>query len=60
MKVSDISVSRNHCHIQYKDGKFTLQDSGSKFGTLSLSKGKIEIPPDTNIGMQIGRTLFIF
>lgn len=60
LKVSDISVSRNHCYIQYKNGKFMLQDSGSKFGTLTLTRGRIEVLPDTNIGMQIGRTLVIF
>lgn len=37
-----------------------LQDSGSKFGTLTLSRGHIEVLPDTHIGMQIGRTLVIF
>ena len=46
--------------ILYKDGKFRLQDSRSKFGTLCLAKGMIEILPDTTTGMQIGRTLMIF
>lgn len=39
LKVSDISVSRNHCAIFYNHGRFWLQDSGSKFGTLILTKG---------------------
>lgn len=60
LKVSDISVSRNHCSIHYKKGKFYLQDQNSKFGTLALSRGMVEILPDTNTGMQIGRTLMIF
>lgn len=36
LKISDISVSRNHCQINYRDGKFWLQDKQSKFGTLVL------------------------
>jgi hypothetical protein len=51
LKVSDITVSRNHCTINYKNGKFYLQDQNSKFGTLALSKGRVEILPDTNTGM---------
>lgn len=60
LKVSDISVSRNHCCIHFRNGKFYLQDQNSKFGTLALTRGRVEILPDTNTGMQIGRTLMIF
>lgn len=64
LKVSDISVSRNHCQIQFKKekngSKFWLQDSLSKFGTLALARGLVEILPGTTTGMQIGRTLMIF
>ena len=59
IKVSDISVSRNHCYIRYNDGKFYLQDISSKFGTLCLNRGKTEIPPGCTMGMQVGRTLFV-
>lgn len=60
LKISDISVSRNHCQIHYRDGRFYLQDSSSKFGTLVLSTGLTEIPPDSTVGMQVGRTLLVF
>mmetsp|Transcript_33032 Transcript_33032/g.50619 ORF Transcript_33032/g.50619 Transcript_33032/m.50619 type:complete len:81 (-) Transcript_33032:1256-1498(-) len=60
LKVSDISVSRNHCEIEYHKGKFRIRDMGSKFGTLTLAQGKIEILPGTLTGMQIGRTLMVF
>ena len=44
LRVSDISVSRKHCVIQYKDGKFMLFDSGAKFGTLvQVKNNKIEV-----------------
>jgi pSer/pThr/pTyr-binding forkhead associated (FHA) protein len=51
LKVSDISVSRNHCQIQYMKGKFLLQDMGSKFGTLVLCKDPVEVPLESTIGL---------
>jgi hypothetical protein len=36
VRVSDISVSRIHAFIAYREGKFYLQDNHSKFGTLKL------------------------
>lgn len=60
IKISDISVSRNHCQIHYKNGKFRLQDTLSKFGTLTLVQGMLEILPETTTGVQIGRTMIIF
>jgi len=53
-------VSRNHCEIEYNKGKFKLKDSASKFGTLTLASGKVEILPGTMTAMQIGRSLVIF
>lgn len=60
LKMSDISVSRNHCAIIYQHDKFWLQDSNSKFGTLVLSKGPVEVVPNTLTCMQIGRNLMLF
>ena len=60
IKISDISVSRNHCQIHFKDKKFWLQDTLSKFGTLTLAQGKVQVLPGTQLGMQIGRNLLIF
>lgn len=34
IKIGDISVSRSHATIQFKNGQFILQDNVSKFGTL--------------------------
>lgn len=34
VKLSDISISRDHSQIFYKDGKFYIKDLRSKFGTL--------------------------
>lgn len=56
VRISDISVSRSHARIYFKDKKFMLEDTGSKFGTLVLSKDDIEINNSNKI-LQIGRTL---
>ena len=34
MRINDISVSRIHSFITYKEGHFRLYDNDSKFGTL--------------------------
>jgi pSer/pThr/pTyr-binding forkhead associated (FHA) protein len=51
IKITDISVSRNHCKINFRNGNFFLEDTGSKFGTLLMSRGKIAIHPYTTIGV---------
>ncbi len=56
VRISDISVSRIHAKIFMKEGKYYLEDTGSKFGTLILSKDQIEINSNPQI-LQIGRTL---
>lgn len=56
VRISDISVSRTHAKIYFKDKKFFLEDTGSKFGTLVLAKDKVEIS-DSPVILQIGRTL---
>jgi pSer/pThr/pTyr-binding forkhead associated (FHA) protein len=57
VRISDISVSRQHARITYKDRKFILEDTGSKFGTLVLAKQPLSIVEKPVI-LQIGRTLF--
>jgi len=56
--VSDISVSRNHSSIHYKDGKFLLFDNNSKFGTLVQVENPVEISPEKTI-LQCGKTVVI-
>ena len=36
LRINDISVSRLHAMIKYKEGRFLLEDNVSKFGTLVL------------------------
>jgi len=56
VRISDISVSRIHSKIFFKDNQFVLEDCGSKFGSLVLAKDAVEIDENTKI-LQIGRTL---
>jgi pSer/pThr/pTyr-binding forkhead associated (FHA) protein len=43
VRVNDISVSRCHAILKYKDDSFFVEDNLSKFGTLVLIKDKLEI-----------------
>jgi len=57
--VSDISVSRSHAFISYREGKFLLFDNNSKFGTLVEINQPLEVQPDKTI-IQCGKTVIIF
>lgn len=57
VRISDISVSRSHAKITFKDKTFKLEDTGSKFGTLVLAKDAVEVTNEPVI-LQIGRSLF--
>lgn len=46
IRVSDISVSRCHATVKFKDNKFIIEDSCSKFGTLVMVKDRIPIVRD--------------
>jgi hypothetical protein len=48
LRINDISVSRLHAMIKYKDGKFLLEDNVSKFGTLVLINKRTPLSPGYN------------
>jgi pSer/pThr/pTyr-binding forkhead associated (FHA) protein len=48
LRINDISVSRLHAFIKFKDGRFLLEDNTSKFGTLVLVKKKTPLIPGYN------------
>lgn len=48
LRINDISVSRCHAIIKFRDGKFYLEDNLSKFGTLVLVKNKTPLVPNFN------------
>jgi pSer/pThr/pTyr-binding forkhead associated (FHA) protein len=62
VRVSDISVSRCHALVKFNDstGRFYLEDNLSKFGTLVLSKGSIDLQPEMTKAVQIGRSVISF
>jgi pSer/pThr/pTyr-binding forkhead associated (FHA) protein len=48
LRINDISVSRCHAIIKFKDHKFQLEDNMSKFGTLVLVKQRTPLIPGFN------------
>lgn len=60
LRINDISVSRLHAIIKYKEGRFLLEDNTSKFGTLVLIKKRTPLVPGFNKAVQIGRTVVNF
>jgi pSer/pThr/pTyr-binding forkhead associated (FHA) protein len=60
LRINDISVSRCHAMVKFKDGKFYLEDNVSKFGTLVLIKKRTSLLPGFNKAVQIGRTVINF
>lgn len=59
LRENDISVSRLHAYIKYQDGKFTITDNNSKFGTLILLRKEHEIGK-RKVAIQTGRTVITF
>lgn len=59
MRIGDISVSRFHAIIKYKDEGFYIEDNNSKFGTLALVQD-ITMKPSLGRAVQIGRTAIYF
>ncbi|CAI2384949.1 unnamed protein product [Moneuplotes crassus] len=59
IRITDISVSRNHALLTYKDGEFYVQDTQSKFGTLILMQSPFPIPytDQWDLTLQIGKNL---
>lgn len=50
--MKDISISRTHCSIEYKNGMLLLRDKVSKFGTLVKIIDEIEFNAETGVQLQ--------
>ena len=50
--MKEISVSRNHCSLLYKNKQLFLKDKGSKFGTLIKLDNEVEFNPQEGISLQ--------
>ena len=57
LRINDISVSRRHASLEYRDDGFYVVDYQSKFGTLVLLSGNVVVPDSTHQTLQIGRTV---
>lgn len=57
LRINDISVSRKHASLEYKNNKFVLTDLKSKFGTLMLISEPVKLSEHNNKTFQIGRTV---
>ena len=60
IRLSDISVSRNHSVISFDNGEFFIDDIGSKFGTLLLIQNNILFLPYKEISIQTGKCHLVF
>jgi hypothetical protein len=60
VRLSDISISRNHAVIRIIGESFFFDDSNSKFGTLVQTCNKITVIPNRQLSLQIGRFFYNF
>jgi len=57
VRIADVSISRCHATIRFKDGNFILEDHSSKFGTLVVIKKPRPVEVGHGMSVQIGRTV---
>jgi hypothetical protein len=60
VRMTDISISRNHAYLKMFNGNFFLEDCASKFGTLTLLRDKISAFHHKNLGIQIRKHFLQF
>ena len=60
VRVNDISVSRTHAIIKFRDNNFLIEDNNSKFGTLVLVKDQIPLEVNHTKAVQVGRSVISF
>lgn len=59
IRMTDISVSRIHAEIRFKNNQFYIVDNNSKFGTLIKLDHKIEMEKNPTT-IQCGRSTYTF
>ena len=57
IKISDISVSRKHSKVRMHNNEFFIEDTKSKFGTLEKINSSFIIRKNTDITLQMNRTV---
>mmetsp|Transcript_105234 Transcript_105234/g.328089 ORF Transcript_105234/g.328089 Transcript_105234/m.328089 type:complete len:415 (-) Transcript_105234:104-1348(-) len=58
VEIHDEYVSRRHAMIQFADGRFLLEDSGSKWGTLVALREELRLGLDHTVSVQVGPAVF--
>ena len=51
VRINDISVSRFHALIKYKDDGFYIEDNNSKFGTIALMRERLKLDEDSTVAV---------
>ncbi len=60
MKLTDISISRNHAIFKLYNNELYLIDNKSKYGSLANLNHDIQILPYKNLGLQFGKLFLTF
>lgn len=60
VRINDISVSRCHAILKYKEDGFYIEDNNSKFGTIALVRDHLPLELENTYAVQIGRTVISF
>lgn len=57
LRLDEVSMSRWHASIKFSDGKFFVEDHGSKFGTLLALNRPWELHANLPVSIKVGRTV---
>ena len=60
MRLNDISVSRSHAILHFRNNSFYIEDQFSKFGTLLKIDKNTIIPKKRKFYIQSGKSIFEF
>lgn len=60
VRMTDISVSRNHASLKLYNGYLYLQDNSSKFGTLVNLQRSLIVIPQRQLALQSGKLYLLF
>ena len=55
VRMTDISISRNHAFFKYSSDGIYLEDNGSKFGTLVQLQNNVMFLPNKIFALQSGK-----
>lgn len=60
VRMTDISISRNHANLRLVKGEYYLEDNSSKFGTLAQIQNDIIFLPYKQFALQCGKIYLLF